>query len=222
MTKAEAVDIILLYVVGGKLSQDANVRRAEINVYLDKALASAIKAGVFEGMVGERQLSASSAILPNYGPMSPIYSPFTGTPEKDTVTGLYKLQLPKVIPLDNDWAVRMAYPEKASNNPYIRMRSPFEMNGAENMMGDKGFYYIEYQNAGPVLWFVNMAMPVCEATVLLAKSVESLGDDELLPYPGDIIMNAIEISKRHFVGQRQMPADDTGNIKDINEQVRHS
>lgn len=216
MTKANAIDLVLLYVLGGKLSQDSNVKRIDIETYFDVAMAAAVKAGVFDGIAAERNYSGSAAVLPNYGVTSQIYSPYEGTPTQDPVTGLYILQLPKVIALDNDWAIQAAFPDKGKD-PYIRMRSRFSMRGVEGIMGANGFYHIEYTDLGPVLYFQNLSLPVCQVRCLIAKAPSAVEDDAELPYQDDIVLKAIEIAKAHFQGQRSLPADNLANTKDVNE-----
>jgi hypothetical protein len=216
MTKANAIDIVLIYANGGKLSIDSNVKRVDIEVYFDVAMAAAVKAGVFDGIAAERNYSGSAAVLPNYGVTSQIYSPYEGTPVKDPVTGLYILQLPKVLALDNDWAIQAAFPDKGKD-PYLRMRSRFSMRGIEGVMGANGFYHIEYTDAGPILYFQNLSLPVCQVRCLIAKAPSSVEADDELPYQDDIVMKAIEVAKAHFQGQRSIPADNLLNTKDVNE-----
>jgi hypothetical protein len=217
MTKANAIDVVLLYALGGKLSQDANVKRVDIEAYFDVAMAAAVKAGVFDGIAAERNYSGSAAVLPNYGVTSQIYSPYEAIPVKDPVTGLYILKLPRVLALDNDWAIQAAFPDKG-NDPYIRMRSRFSMNGVEGIMGANGFYSVEYTNNGPVLYFQNLPLPVCQVRCLIAKAPSAIADDDELPYEDSVVMKAIEVAKAHFQGQRSIPADGLADTKDVNEQ----
>jgi len=217
MTKANAIDLILLYVLGGKLSQDANVKRVDIEAYFDVAMATAVKSGVFDGIAAERNYSGSAAVLPNYGVTSSIYSPFVGVPTKDADSGLYKLQLPKVLALDNDWAIQSVFPEKGKS-PYIRMRSRFSMLGVEYLMGGYPYFYVEYQSSGPALYILNISEPVCAVRCLIAQAPSTLDNDTELPYEDSIVAKAIDMAKQHFQGQRSIPADDLANTKDINEQ----
>lgn len=209
MTKGAVIDLILLNVLGGKLSDDANVQRGEVDAYLDIAYAMAAKAVVVESLSlqGASQMGAA---------FNTVLSPFTGTPTKDSDRDLWRLDLPRVLPVEGNDGVVIVYPQKNPSMPYLRMDNAISYAGASHLGDLMPSFHVESN----VVWFHNYPMPVHPVVAMICPSVSAQEDTDELAYPEGITARALQYAEAWFRKQRETMADPTSNDKDLNEAAR--
>lgn len=209
MTKGQIVDLILLSVLGGKLSDDANVQRAEISAYLPLAMAQAIKVV----MVDSLSLAARTNPRVPGTAFNQIYTPYVSTPEWDNVRGLHKVAIEGgVINALDDGGVAMAYPEKNPSAPYMRLPNAIFMAGMEAMA-----LFPSFHAENGTVYFHNLQQPVGPVVIMRIKGIDDLGDDEDIPLNDDVIGAAITIAESWFRRQASGISDSISDNKDKNE-----
>ena len=212
MTRKEAVDLVLLAVLGGKLSDDANVQRAEVEAYMNVAYAGAIKAVVVDGQALQSSPKTGSAQLGSA--LNNLYKPHVGTPEKDDDRNMWKLVLPGVLPLPGSSGVSIVYPQKNPNLPYMRFDNAIAAAGAAHITSVMPAFHVEEAT----IWFHAYPLPVHPVVAMCCPSIDTFGADEELPFPKEVDGVALKLATDWFRDQRQTMADNISDDKDLNEQ----
>jgi hypothetical protein len=216
MTRGELTELILLAMVGGKLTNDSNVKREEINVFLPAALATASRDAIFEQRAQARA-DLAAGVLSSFDNDPAFYKPFTATPVKDDTNGFYYIVLPQLMALPHNWETRTAYIQKNPAAPFVKMMGATAFAGAERYLNGISGYWVEYGIA-PKMYFTSMPYPICPVIAEIVQSPEGLGQDDTLPYPDAVIEKSIRYAERHFGIQVSRPADNRSDNKDVNEQ----
>lgn len=209
ITKTEAIDLILLNVLGGKLSDDANVQRGEVDAYMDIAYGLAIKNVVVEQQLSEKTLSQLGAAFNH------VMVPYTGTPTKDEARSLWRLDLPAILPAAGNDGVGMVYPEKNPSMPYVRMDNAISFAGSPQLLSIMPSFHVE----GSIVWLHAYSMPVHPLIAMICPSVSLMDPEEEIKYPDAVTGNALKIAVEWFRGQRETLADPISNDKDLNERT---
>lgn len=208
MTKGEVIDLILLSVNGGKLSDDANVQRGEIAAYMNIAFATAAKAMV----VGDRALAMRQQPYLAGAGFSALYKPYIATPVKDESRGLHVVDLPDTASSSDMDGVGVIYPIKNPSAPYIRMLTAIGHAGMPALAAFPSFHVEDGK-----VFFHNLALPVGQLVINHMPGVVGLGDDDAIPYSDEVIGLAIQAAESWFRRQRETRADDVSDDKDLNE-----
>lgn len=212
MTVGEAIDLILLNVTGGHMTQDANVLRADIRAYLPSAIS------YFTVM--EMRLRRAEGISENGSPSvwsdGSFFGTYTLTP---TASGSrWYVDLPgHVLSLFNARGVESVTPAASPTRPYVRISNPQQLAGIDDMLGSQVYYYPETSGEATRLWLINYASPVCDLTVRALLNVDNLADTAPLPVPAGVDMQVINKCVGYFNQQRMTPADTALDANDLNQ-----
>jgi len=214
MTKGVLIESAYLSIMGGELTQDANVRREDLNAYLPTAVARAWK----QEMFGDRAEARAEVSVNGFGSFSPspeFYSEVVITPVKNDVTCAYSATLPKLLDLPNNWNVLNARPVASFDIDYIRVTSHRDAIGLEGL--GPVFYWVTNTASRTVANFVDLPVPIQDIVFTVAISPEALALTDEVPYPPSVLNTAINMMVAYFRQQRSVPADAELDGNDIND-----
>lgn len=212
MTIGEAVDLILIHVDGGHLTQDSNVLRADIRAYLP----AAINYFTVAEMRMRRAEARGDSFIPSNWSDGSFFGIYTLTPVNSEY-GWY-VDLPgHIVSLFNARGLESVYPIKAPLMPFIRMSNPSELAGAEQIMGPNVFYYPETAGEVTRLRLLNFSGSACDVIVRAMLDISALSDDSPLPVPAGVDMAVVDKCVQHFAAQRMSPADIALDGNDLNQ-----
>jgi hypothetical protein len=191
MTKEKLIDLIYLKAVGWKPSNDQEISRPAIAAMLPLLLSDAINAFQQETRRAQfeelRMYGASSGETVN----TQFLTTLTVTPEKDTDTDYYYVDLPKrvaILPFSR--GINDLRPKKGTG--YVRVRSFREISGIEKYLTA---YWFDTIDSTQKLFISNIGTPVCEHYLSIVVDFDDLEDtDEVYLPPG---FNAFIIKEAH-------------------------
>lgn len=218
MTKAEAIDLVILPLSGGKLSNDNNIQRPEVEAFLDLALATAVKKALFEAKALARTEKASGMLFEDSIPET-FFTTETITPTKNTTRGVYSAEISGVLTISQGWGIRNPRPVKNIKESYGRLPDPSIVSASPAVFEGQPFFWAEYNdNTGVTeIFFTKMPAPVCNFLVQVIKNPTSLDADDTINAPDDMIMDAIRAAIEHFAPQASTKADIRSDDKGTTE-----
>lgn len=216
MTVGEAVDLVLLAVNGGRLTQESSVQRAEIRALLPVAIDRFLTIEMRLRQSDARQDGADGfSSIWDDGSFFGIY---TLTPVKDTTRNMFYVTLPGVlVHMPKQRAISTVHPVKYPTQPFVKASHPSTLAGAEGILGGQTFYWPETAADATKVWLYNYTGFDCDVEVWALLSTVSLDDTDQLPVPGNIIPDALEWLRNWFMQQRGTVADNDKDDSDINE-----
>lgn len=215
MTKAEIIDQVFIQVLGGVLTQDANVKRAEIENMLPPVMAAVMTNAQYQGRAEARAEYAATR-LGSYAPAQEFYKVVEVTPVRDENTCRYYAVLPKLLDLPNNWNVSNVRVKASFDTDIVRVRSHSDLLGIPNT-GQK-FYWVVNEGHGHKMWFSDLNVPVQNLIVTAVVSPDALEMTDEVPCPPSVEAEVVSLLVQTFRNQRTMPADDVTDDNDINEQ----
>lgn len=219
MTKAEIIDQAWIQVMGGVLTQDANVKRVDIENLLPPVMAMVMTNAVFQGRAEARaELSVRS--IGSYAPAIEYYKEVVVTPVLDEQTCVYCADLPKLLDLPNMWNTINARPIKSFSVDLIRVQSHASLIGAPET--PQMFYWITSRGNGQKAWFPNLLEPVQDIVITAVVSPDALEGTDEVPCPPSVESQIIAMLVQTYRQQRGFPGDTILDDKDINDMAQKS
>jgi len=219
MKVGEAIDLILLAVTGGRLTQENSVQRAEIRVLLPAAIDKFLTLEMRLRRQEARQDAMDGfASLWDDGTFFGIY---TLTPAQDTTKGMWCVTLPgKLAQIPGQRSLGLVVPVKYPTKPFVQAKHPAALAGAEGILGSQVFCWPETIGDASKIWLYNYSGFDCDLEVWALLNSVDLGDDAELPVPGNIVPDALDWLKKWFMEQRGTVADNDKDDSDINEDAK--
>ena len=214
MTKGVLIESAYLNIMGGELSQDANVRREDLNAYLPTAVARAWTQEMFANRA-EARAEVSVNGFSSFAPGPEFYKEVSITPTKNAVTCLYDVRLPKLLDLPNNWNVLGARSVASYNTDFIRVNSYRDAIGLDGI--GPVFYWIVNDGISFKAIFGELPAPVQDVVFTIAISPEALSMTDEVPYPPSVLNTTINMLVAYFRSQRGTPADSKLDGSDIND-----
>lgn len=196
MTKAEITDSVLLRLSGGRMSNDVDVRREDIAVLVDGAIAEVLKEQADE----EKNKDITRLRYLGHKGNDPItYYAVTKrlTPQLDSDRDQYYIDLGgRVFVGAGRTGVAGIKPLKGSK-VYKPASSAAAISAIPENMG-LVFYWIETVDGNSYLYFNTLSTPVCEHLIQVYVSPSDLGAEDQLPVPEYILLEVVRRLTRFF------------------------
>jgi len=201
MVQGVAIDLVLLRVNGGKLTDDGNVQRDDIRAYIPIAcnLVTSKAYYVNRQQEGDRDFPSSF-----YGTYNCAIS---------QSNGVATIVFPKtVVPLPSNQGIR--YLIDNCGNTYT------PLNDSEVPMIN--YYKTQFPNirfyrrTGMVAQLWNVSPLANNVNAVIMIDPENFADTDELPIQAGMEQEFLDIIVQHFTGQRQQPADADVDSKDVN------
>ena len=207
-TKSQAIEQVYLKVNGGKTTQQATVKREDIELYLMAAVAFVwgqdMKERVQQAILYKRLGMESSVsfddirtteyITPQYDKRKDEHYIEVG--EINTVNGMQTWDL---LPVQGFYDIK-------------KVNSRSDLSGLDDVVDGIVFaYYITNPTAR--IYIVNLPR-TCELEFTRNVDFSAIGDDEALPVPDDKQKLVIDYCVEYFTGQKLMPDDKQINNED--------
>lgn len=219
MTVGEAIDLILLAVTGGRLTQESSVQRAEIRALLPAAIDRFLTAEM-----RLRRQEARQDVMDGFASTWDDGTFFVGydlTPALDSTRKSWYVTLPgKLVQIPGQRGISTVHPVKYPTQPFAAAKIPAALAGAEGILGSQVFYWPEVSGDETKVWLYNYTGFDCDITVWALLNSVDLGDDAQMPIPNDIIPDALEWLRNWFMAQRGTVADNDKDDSDINEDTK--
>jgi hypothetical protein len=197
MTKAEIIESVLLKVSGGRLSADIDVRREDISVLVDGVLAELLSEEQ------DRDARRNYYRLRDFGsPGESTISQFAITreitPTKDESRDLYYLDVGgKVYFGAGKNGIRIVKPLKGKQ-VYRPASSQAVISAIPDEMG-VFFFWPENISGVTRVYLSATSTPICNYLIRVYINPSALDDDDELPVPDSILMEAVRRLSKHFI-----------------------
>lgn len=203
MTQGTIIDLVLLRVNGGNLSDDGAVQRSDIRAYLPVALNYATSKFYYSNKKEELNRDFPSS----------FYVPFSNL----TITrngGITTAALPQLVL------------QFAGNQGIRSVQDNFGNTFTPLMDGELAMvnYYKEvfpnmrlFQQQGTQLQLWNVTKFATNVNVLAMLDPTQFTDNTELPIAAGIEADVMDLCVAHFTAQRQQPADVIDDTRDLNE-----
>ena len=203
MTKGEMVELVYLYVSGGQLNADINIKREDISAMLAIAVNFII--------LKETRLRKREGMSELEGTESGVDSDFLGTfyldVQYDEQRGLYYIEpTVRVTPLPFNRGIDMVAPLQGHVN-YVRMKGQFEDVGIGHVLRNQTRYWFERVGTAQRIYLKNIPESVNTLMMKAVVSADDLGDDDEIPVPSGTEMEVLQVLQQWFSGEKQIPED---------------
>ena len=210
MTKGELISQVLLNVTGGQPTQDSNVKRADIENYIESAINYALVESIREARVIARsegditQPYVSSDYLKVYQCLDVSF---------DEKRDLKYLDLPfELISLHNNAALGNVWSVKG-NIVLRKALSQAHLFGIGEI-GNTVFYWHEKIDDKDRLWFNTKNPYLQQVNVSAVPSIKDLDREDLIPMPSGREVRVMDLAIDFFRRQRFGMADNLNNNVD--------
>ncbi len=206
-TKGEFIDQIYLLIIGGQMSPDVNVKRADIEAYLAQAI----------NYITVKEIRQRKREDDDRNVDSEFYKTYYVTPIWDTVRHKYYVILPARLQLLPGGDGIGSVAPRGSDKPSVKMRSPYELSGIEHIIQQEMYWYEVIGNGDlreERLYFINLGQPTPEMMIRMIPSIESLSNNDIVSMPSGLEVEVLNLAAQWFKEQRMLPADVLNNNKD--------
>lgn len=204
MKQGVAIELVLLRVNGGELTDEGSVQRADIRAYLPVAINYVTSKAYYTNRKeeGDRDFPSS------------FYGTFDGI-VIDRNGNVPIITLPKmVVDLPSNQGIR--YITDDCGNTFTPLSdADFQMvNYYKNMFPGERFY----RRIGLVVQLWNLSPLAKHINSIIMIDPTEFDDDTTLPIQAGMEQDVIDLCVQHFTAQRQQPADVVANKTDLNAQ----
>lgn len=215
MTKRQIADLVLANAGGGIPTEDLSVRMAEVI----RLVAPAINyVTIADYRINRRMNQSDSTAMDRTADLSYFIGTYDLDVLKDSSRRLYYSPVAQgVADVPSLAAIETILPKGASEVGFSMIRSHVELIGVEEaILGTQVFAWIEKVNGEDRIYYKNLSPLVKKNGVVarMATNIQSVEIDEELPVPDHVIMDALQLLRDWFTGQRQMPEELVNNGKD--------
>jgi hypothetical protein len=205
MTKAIFIETVLLRIGGGRLPDDASVKRKDIKAYLPSAINYVVTEGMYTNIKAEGDRDFSGL----------FYAFFNDLPILLDVTRKnrpYIILPKKPIALPKNAGVRFVSDNCEHNYTPINDGFYSNIDYYTKLFPSERFYYLQ----GDKLLLWNVGPLEKKMKLSLIVDVDDIEDSENLPIQAGLEAKAIDMCVAFFTGQRQTPGDLKADKKDLN------
>ncbi len=217
-TKKSLADQVLIAVLGGKLTEDANVWFEDIAAYIPAAISFVLQQDIDERI--ERESLQQRRMRSNIMPV--VNNEYTFVYDlvvlHDDARDLHFMNLPgKLIKLSSTKGISQIVPYNGV--PLTIVKNQGETIGLENI--GQAFAWIEYYTNVDKVMIQGHRPAVTNLLVHAAIDPADMNDSDPLPIPQHLELKVVEICVSFFTKQRGIPADPVADNSDVNE-VRYN
>lgn len=203
-TKGELIEQVYLKVTGGQPSQDVNVKRFDIIPFVSAAIQWVLTKEI-------RQRRREEAQLGEYS--SDVEDTFLGTFFFDVQTDeerclQYIVLENRLQSLPGNGGLKYVSAPN-SDYPFQKLLSQWEDVTVGKILSTSNItrYWYEKVETEERVYFKNLASIVDKVMVRMVTSLDTLGEDDLVPLPGGLEIEVLDMAVRFFAEQRNMPDD---------------
>lgn len=227
MQIAQAIDQILIAVLGGSLNADSNVQRQEVKTLLGVVIAFYKKVSEDEKeikFIRRTRLAMSS--INNFSLNAYSDYDFAVTyrlvPEMDIERGEHFVELP--VSVDNVLGrIGIKAIETLSGNQYHVAGSRGEMQGLREILTTYAYYEKNGDTKEERVYIVGLGVPVETLLLRLIPEFSDVAEDQSIPLAEGYIKMVIDDCVKFFREQRFITADNfVDSIDKSNEQVHNN
>lgn len=201
MTKGEAIESIYINVIGGKLSDDVNIQREDINIYFSAAVNTAIVTKIrLDRREAQQDTLMSKSLSSDYIKTYRL----SVVPSNEKIRDVH-IKLPiRTQALDGNAGIQ-SVSDINRDFFYEKMGSLQQTRGIEDVLPP--FFWHESIDGDEYILIRKASFLVKEVFVRLVPAIEDLEEDDQLPIPPGMETDIIEMCIAYFRKQRHDGAD---------------
>jgi hypothetical protein len=217
MTKGEMIELVYLYLAGGQINADLNIKREDISAML----APAVNLVVLQESRMRRQESMQGATWESTS--TGVDADFIGTFYLDvlfdTQRNLYYIN-PKirVVPLPFNRGID-TIAAMQGDLPFVKMKGQFEDANLNGILRNQVRYWFERIDTEQRIFFKNIPTSIDKVILKAVVSANDLKDDDEVPLPSGKEYEVLQLLQQWFSGEKQFPEDLRNNNSDGSSQI---
>lgn len=208
-TKAQMVDQVYLLISGGQPTEDFDVQREDIEIYIANAINHVALIDSRQRRREDRLTGdGSSGVDPSF--LNVEYLPVQ-TDEKQDLK--YVKFIKKPLLLDKTYGIAEVGAPKAQA-PFVKQNSKHSDAKIEYLFTGVTKWYYEKTEGEERIYFKNFPKTITEVRVGYIPSFDDLDDDDVIPLPSGMELEVVNLAVQFFSAEADRPADDTNNHND--------
>lgn len=217
MTKGEIVELVYLYVTGGQLNSDINIKREDISVMLAAAVNFVVlketRIRRQESMSGRMWDSTATGVDADF--LATFYLPVLYDVERDLN---YIAPAVKVVPLPFNRGLDTIAPMQGERE-FKRLKGQYEDVGIENILRNVTRFWFETVGSEQRVFFKNIPSVINKVVLKAVVSANDLKDEDELPVPSGTEMEVLQLLQQWFANEKNVPEDLRNNNSDGSSMV---
>jgi len=210
MTKGEMVELVYLYVSGGQLNADINIKREDISAMLAPAVNLIVLRETRIRKQEERSMWEGSSTGVDSDFLATFYLDVLYDEERCL---RYIEPIVRVVPLPFNRGINTI----ASMNGEIEfkgLKSQYEDHGLHGVLRNVTRYWFERIGEKQIIFFKNIPEIVKKVILKAVISANDLGEDDEIPVPSGTEFEVLQLLQGWFSGEKQVPEDLRNNNSD--------
>jgi hypothetical protein len=208
-TKGQMVDQIYLLISGGQPTEDFNVQRADISIYIANAINHV-------ALVDSRRRRREAKML-NKGSTG-VDTSFLSTEyldiQTDTKQDLKFVTFDKKpLLLDDAYGISEVSAVQGEV-PFVKMSSKYDGSTLDYLYTGVTRWYYEKTEGEERIYLKNISHVIEQIRVAYVPSFDDLDDDDVVPLPSGMEIEVVNMAVQFFTVQADRPADDLNNHND--------
>lgn len=204
------VELVYLFVSGGQLNADINIKREDISAML----APAVNYTILKETRIRRQESRTSW----EGNSTGIDGDFLGTfylgVLYDEERCLYYIKPSvRVVPLPFNRGIDTIAPINGECE-FHKLKGQFEDKGLEGVLRNQTRYWFERIGTDQRIFFKNIPTSIKKVILKAVVSADDLDEDDEIPVPNGTEFEILQLLQQWFSGEKQIPEDLLNNNSD--------
>ena len=210
MTKGEMVELVYLYVTGGQLNPDINIKREDISAML----ATAVNYVVLKESRIRRQESMSEYAGTSTGIDGDFLGTFYLDVNYDVDRELYFIEPQvRVVPLPGNRGIDTIAP-MTGYREFKKLKGQFEDVGIEHVLREITRYWFERIGIVQRVYFKNIPSSIKKVILKAVVTANDLSNNDEIPVPSGTEFEVMQILQQWFSGEKQIPEDLRNNNSD--------
>jgi hypothetical protein len=210
MTKGEMVELVYLYVSGGQLNADINIKREDIAAMLSAAINYVV--------LKESRIRRQESVSEWAGTATGIDGDFLGTFYLDVLYDterelFYVHPTVRVVPLPSNRGIDTMAPI-AGYREFKKLKGQFEDIGIEHVLRDITRYWFERLGEEQRIFFKNIPSSIKKVILKAVVSAIDLTEGDEVPVPSGTEFEVLQLLQQWFSGEKQIPEDLRNNNSD--------
>lgn len=212
MTKGEMIENVYIFLSGGQLNADLNIKREDIA----SMLAPAVNLVVLQESRIRRQESIQGSTWESSS--TGVDADFLGTfyldVLEDVQRGLrYINPTVRVVPLPSSRGIDTIAPMQG-DLPFQKMKGQYEDANLAGVLRNVVRYWFERIGTEQRIFFKNIPQSVDKVILKAVVSANDLKDDDEVPLPSGKEFEVLQLLQQWFSGAKQFPEDLRNNNSD--------
>ena len=208
-TKAQMVQQVYLVISGGQPTEDFDVQREDIAMYLSNLINTiALEDSRRNRLEARRDNIGSLGVDPSFLTVENF------SVLSDTVSALKYIKFTKKpLLLDNSYGIAEVGPIQG-DSVFVKARTKHDGVGLDYLFTGVTRWHFENNQGEQRIYFRNIPISISSVRVAYVPSMDDMDDDDIVPLPSGMETLVVDRAVAFFQMEADRPADDLINHKD--------